>query len=73
MSLNRLTENQLLQIQQGALTVSGNSDEWPKLKDAIETLTGKPLERKSARWLKQFCQDCLRSDCWRTTYYSSQE
>ena len=59
MPLNRLTETQLLQIKQASVNISGSSDEWPILKEAIEIITGEPLEKKSARWLKEFCKNYL--------------
>ena len=59
MPLNQLTKNQLLQIQQASVSISGSSDEWPLLVNAIEAITGKPLKRKSARWLKEFCKNYL--------------
>jgi hypothetical protein len=51
----------LLQIQQASVNISGSSDEWPILKEAIEIITGKPLENKSAKWLKDFCKNYLRN------------
>ena len=59
MQTTKLTGNQLLQIQQASVSISGSSDEWPILKEAIEIITGKPLEKKSARWLKEFCKNYL--------------
>jgi hypothetical protein len=59
MSLNQLTETQLLQIQQASVNISGSSDEWPILREAIEIIMGKPLEKKSAIWLKEFCKNYL--------------
>jgi hypothetical protein len=59
MQTTKLTENQLLQIQQASASISGSSDEWPLLVNAIEAITGKPLKRKSAGWLKEFCKNYL--------------
>jgi len=59
MPLNRLTKNHLLQIQQASASISGSSDEWPILKEAIEIITGEPLEKRSARWLREFCKNYL--------------
>jgi hypothetical protein len=59
MQTTKLTKNHLLQIQQASVSISGSSDEWPILKEAIEIITGEPLEKKSARWLKQFCKNYL--------------
>jgi hypothetical protein len=61
MPLNRLTKNHLLQIQQASVNISGSSDEWPILREAIEIITGEPLEKKSAIWLKEFCKNYLRN------------
>jgi hypothetical protein len=59
MQTTKLTKNQLLQIQQASVNISGSSDEWPILREAIEIITGKPLENKSAKWLKDFCKNYL--------------
>jgi hypothetical protein len=59
MQTTKLTKNQLLQIQQASVNISGSSDEWPILKEAIEIITGEPLEKKSSRWLKEFCKNYL--------------
>jgi hypothetical protein len=59
MQTTKLTKNQLLQIQQASVSISGTSDEWPILREAIEIITGKPLEKKSAIWLKDFCKNYL--------------
>jgi hypothetical protein len=59
MQTTKLTKNHLLQIQQASASISGSSDEWPILKEAIEIITGKPLEKKSAIWLKDFCKNYL--------------
>jgi hypothetical protein len=61
MQTTELTKNQLLQIEQASVNISGSSDEWPILKGAIEIITGKPLENKSAKWLKDFCKNYLRN------------
>jgi hypothetical protein len=55
----KLTKNQLLQLQQASVNISGSSDEWPILKEAIEIITGEPLENKSARWLREFSKNYL--------------
>jgi hypothetical protein len=60
MPLNRLTKNQLLQIQQASVSISGSSDEWPILKEAIEIITEEPLEKRSARWLREFSKNYLK-------------
>ncbi len=69
MQTTKLTETQLLQIQQASVNISGSSDEWPMLKEAIEIITGKPLEKKSARWLKEFCKNYLRNQNEEQTDY----
>jgi hypothetical protein len=56
----KLTKNHLLQIQQASVNISGSSDEWPILREAIEIITGEPLEKKPSRWLKEFCKNYLR-------------
>ena len=61
MQTTKLTKNQLLQIQQASVSISGSSDEWPILKEAIEIITEEPLEKKSARWLREFCKNYLRN------------
>jgi hypothetical protein len=59
MQTTKLTKNQLLQIQQASVSISGSSDEWPILREAIEIITEEPLENKSARWLRDFCKNYL--------------
>ena len=59
MQTTKLTKNQLLQIKQASVSISGSSDEWPTLREAIELITGEPLEKKSARGLKEFCKNYL--------------
>jgi len=61
MQTTKLTETQLLQIRQASVNISGTSDEWPLLVNAIEAITGEPLEKKSAIWLKEFCKNYLRN------------
>lgn len=58
---SQLTDQDWLQIEQAANgCVSGTSDEWPALRHAIETITGKPfVNRKSAAWLQGFCEGVL--------------
>jgi hypothetical protein len=60
MQTTKLTKNQLLQIQQASVSISGSSDEWPILKEAIEIITGEPLEKRSARWLREFSKNYLK-------------
>jgi hypothetical protein len=69
MQTNKLTNNQLLQIQQASVSISGTSDEWPTLREAIETITGKPLGKKSAKWLKEFCKNYLEKQNEEQTDY----
>jgi hypothetical protein len=56
-----LTEGDWLQIEQAANgCVSGDSDEWPALRAAIEKITGKPFAlRKPASWLQGFCEGVM--------------
>lgn len=55
-----MTDHDWLQIEMAARgCVSGTSDEWPALVGAIEKLQCKPLERKSADWLRGFCEGVM--------------
>lgn len=53
-----LTKSDWLQIEMAARgCVSGSSDDWPLLRDAIEKLLGHPLPiRRPASWLSGFCE-----------------
>jgi hypothetical protein len=59
--LASLTPHDWLQIDQAARgCISGTSDEWPHLCNAIAKLQGKPLWcRQSADWLRGFCSGIL--------------
>ena len=53
----KLTEHDWLQIRMAAAgTVSGTSDEWPDLVVAISKVRGQPQPRRSAQWLRGFCE-----------------
>lgn len=60
---NDLTEHDWLQIEMAASgCISGTSDEWPHLRQAIEKLPGYEStfeHRKPASWLRGFCQEVL--------------
>lgn len=55
---SNLTDHDWLQIDMAARgCVSGNSDEWPSLRLAIEKIRGKPFGmRQSSDWLRGFCE-----------------
>lgn len=59
--LESLTPHDWLQIDQGARgCISGNSDEWPHLSNAIAKLMGRPLPFAApASWLRGFCAGVL--------------
>jgi hypothetical protein len=61
MNHEKLTEHDWLQIDQAARgCISGTSDEWPALRNAIAKATGRPFgDRKSASWLQGFCEGIL--------------
>jgi hypothetical protein len=56
-----LSDHDWLQIEQAANgCVSGTSDEWPHLVEAVQKVRGKPLEKsKSAQWLRGFCEGVM--------------
>jgi hypothetical protein len=55
-----LTESHWLQIEQAASgCISGTSDEWPELRDAIERLTSERMTRRGADWLQGFCSGAM--------------
>lgn len=60
-NLDKLTESDWLQIEQAAAgCISGTSDEWPALRQAIAKLTGKPFGyRQPAAWLQGFCEGVM--------------
>jgi hypothetical protein len=59
--LASLTPHDWLQIDQAARgCISGTSDEWPHLCNAIAKLTGRPLLfPEPSAWLRGFCSGIL--------------
>ena len=57
-SESTMNEHDWLQIEQAASgCISGTSDDWPDLRNAIEKLTGKSFGlRKSADWMRGYCE-----------------
>jgi hypothetical protein len=55
-----LTDSDWLQIEMAAKgAVSGTSDDWPLLVKAVEKVTKRKLMRRSAEWLRGFCEALL--------------
>lgn len=56
-----MTDDDWLQIEQASRgCISGTSDEWPALREAIEKLTGRPFgPRKTSDWLQGFCEAAI--------------